>query len=145
MSFIGTKPRLNTAVLPSYSAENEGEERCILISKMLRGKFPLRYLKEKVTIFNAQKCTSYSQKKKIKKSTPYAPFICPEHTTSSKLQCHRLPRKADLTSHTRVHLENQAEIPSPQNSPASATLRNSKPVMYLKAFNLSLLWLESFS
>lgn len=76
-------------------------------------------------------------KKKKKKSTPYAPFICPEHTTSSKLQCHRLPRKAGLTTHTGVRLENQAEIPSPQNSPASATLRNSKPVMYLKAFNLS--------
>lgn len=117
MSFIGTKPRLNTAVLPTYSAENEGEERCILISKMLRGKFPLRYLKEKVTIFNAQKCTSYSQKKKKKKnqlhmlhlsvlSTPPPANCsvtgCPERLTSRHTQEFTLRTRLRFPVH-RIH------------------------------------------
>jgi len=59
MSFIGTRPRLNIVVFPTYIAQNESGEsyKYFDLKKKKKkslgvGKLPIRYLK-KVTIFNA--------------------------------------------------------------------------------------------
>ena len=67
MSFIGTRPRLNIAVFPTYIAQNKSEESYMyfdffFLNHWEWGSFLSDIYKKKVTIFNAQKSTSCSQK-----------------------------------------------------------------------------------